>query len=425
MVNVLNQPLYLLYALLGVDRKYSEVKIYHPFCISNAPDKVLAAVGQDRADHRFQKLLTCLSHPPSYTCVRASTHLAPLEEIRQKLGEELKKVHIFIWMDCGSRPSSVPWLCCCPKQQMCNLLMEKKKEEEEEEEEGEEVVILTHPRIPDVLLLPVNGPRYVRNVWSVRRIYWTTFPLIALLIQLLAGCFQRLAQNILQHLTERSSNSSCAHKKRLMSYMAESFPALSNPNSSKIILRNRGSVLRSKHTQACVSWGKTDSSLLMSDVWRSSAQRLLSALSVAVLFWEALTSSPQGSSPAQSVGLPTSTSLQRMKTSLNFDWTQINSVLWSVCVGRHEGRGRGVGLLRHRGSVHTRRHQLPGEQSVCGKWRCADGPFQHLRHRRTPKVCTRSILIEIVTYEYDYDQMLMCVQQQAHKKQTDLYSVKP
>lgn len=77
-------------------RKYSEVKIHQPLCIFIASVKVLSAVGHDQADQRFQKLLTCLSHPPSYTCVRASTHLAPLEDIRQKLGEELKKVRTFI-----------------------------------------------------------------------------------------------------------------------------------------------------------------------------------------------------------------------------------------------------------------------------------------------------------------------------------------
>lgn len=57
--------------------------------------QVLAAVGHQEAYSRFQKLLTCLSHPPSYTCVRASTHLAPLEEIRLKLAEELAKVKSF------------------------------------------------------------------------------------------------------------------------------------------------------------------------------------------------------------------------------------------------------------------------------------------------------------------------------------------
>lgn len=50
-------------------------------------------VGHQEAESHFQKLLICLPHPPSYTCVRASTHLAPLEEIRLKLAEELKKVN--------------------------------------------------------------------------------------------------------------------------------------------------------------------------------------------------------------------------------------------------------------------------------------------------------------------------------------------
>ncbi|XP_028288878.1 putative methyltransferase NSUN6 isoform X2 [Parambassis ranga] len=89
--------------------------------------EVLAAVGQQEAECRFQKLLTCLSHPPSYTCVRASTHLAALEEIRRQLGEELKKM-------CSSSP--------------------------------EDLQILPHPRITDVLLLPVDGPRPVQQLSS-------------------------------------------------------------------------------------------------------------------------------------------------------------------------------------------------------------------------------------------------------------------
>ncbi|XP_070784283.1 tRNA (cytosine(72)-C(5))-methyltransferase NSUN6 isoform X3 [Enoplosus armatus] len=93
--------------------------------------EVLAAVSHQEAECRFQKLLSCLSHPPSYTCVRASTHLAPLEEIRLKLGEELNK------------------------QQMLNS------------SKGEvSAQILLHPQIPDVLLLPVDGPRPVKQLSS-------------------------------------------------------------------------------------------------------------------------------------------------------------------------------------------------------------------------------------------------------------------
>ncbi|XP_071382091.1 tRNA (cytosine(72)-C(5))-methyltransferase NSUN6 isoform X1 [Centroberyx affinis] len=94
--------------------------------------EVLAAVGRQEAECRFQRLLLCLSHPPAFTCVRASTHLAPLEEIRHKLGEELNKQQM-----CGSPTAEeVP------------------------------VQILSHPCIPDVLLLPVTGPRPVTQLSS-------------------------------------------------------------------------------------------------------------------------------------------------------------------------------------------------------------------------------------------------------------------
>ncbi|KAI3355331.1 hypothetical protein L3Q82_018183, partial [Scortum barcoo] len=93
-------------------------------------NEVLAAGGHQEAECRFQKLLTCLSHPPSYTCVRVSTHLAPVEEIRHKLEEELKK------QMCGSSAEEVSFQ------------------------------ILPHPRIPDVLLLPVDGPRPVKQLSS-------------------------------------------------------------------------------------------------------------------------------------------------------------------------------------------------------------------------------------------------------------------
>ncbi|XP_062235894.1 tRNA (cytosine(72)-C(5))-methyltransferase NSUN6 isoform X1 [Platichthys flesus] len=92
--------------------------------------EVLAAVGHQEAESRFHRLLTCLTHPPSYTCVRASTHLASLEEIRHKLGEALTK-------------------------QMCSSSAEDVS-----------LRIVPHPRIPDVLLLPVDGPRPVKQLSS-------------------------------------------------------------------------------------------------------------------------------------------------------------------------------------------------------------------------------------------------------------------
>ncbi|XP_049605780.1 tRNA (cytosine(72)-C(5))-methyltransferase NSUN6 isoform X1 [Syngnathus scovelli] len=90
--------------------------------------ELLASIGHQEAERHFQTLLTCLSHPPSYTCVRASVHLASLEEIKRKLGEELKK------QTCVS--------------------------------EGEELEIDTHPSVPDVLLIPVVGPRCVQQLSS-------------------------------------------------------------------------------------------------------------------------------------------------------------------------------------------------------------------------------------------------------------------
>uniref|UniRef100_A0A3Q3FP83 NOP2/Sun RNA methyltransferase 6 n=1 Tax=Labrus bergylta TaxID=56723 RepID=A0A3Q3FP83_9LABR len=92
--------------------------------------EVLSSVGHQEAESRFQRLLTCLSHPPSYTCVRVSTHVAPLDEIRHKLEEELRK--------------------CC----LCSSAEEVS------------VQILPHPCIPDVLLLPVDGPRPVEKLSS-------------------------------------------------------------------------------------------------------------------------------------------------------------------------------------------------------------------------------------------------------------------
>ncbi|XP_018612363.2 putative methyltransferase NSUN6 isoform X1 [Scleropages formosus] len=87
-------------------------------------EELLAEMGDTEAQRRFEDLLSLLSHPPAFTCVRASTHLAPLETIRDRLLEEL-------------RERQVDW----PEQS--------------------DVPILTHPQLPDVLLLPVLGPRPV------------------------------------------------------------------------------------------------------------------------------------------------------------------------------------------------------------------------------------------------------------------------
>ncbi|KAM9839624.1 tRNA (cytosine(72)-C(5))-methyltransferase NSUN6 isoform 1-T2 [Aulostomus maculatus] len=93
-------------------------------------NELSSAVSDQEAERRFQKLLLCLSHPPSCTCVRVSTHLAPVEQIRHKLGEELKR-------------------------QLCSSSAEDVS-----------VQIVPHPSVPDVLLLPVEGPRPVKQLSS-------------------------------------------------------------------------------------------------------------------------------------------------------------------------------------------------------------------------------------------------------------------
>nr|XP_023649155.1 putative methyltransferase NSUN6 isoform X2 [Paramormyrops kingsleyae] len=82
--------------------------------------ELLAEVGEQEANKKFEELLTYLSHPPGFTCVRASTHLESLETIRDQLVDELQKV---AWSS-GRGP----------------------------------VPIFTHPQVPDVLLIPVTGP---------------------------------------------------------------------------------------------------------------------------------------------------------------------------------------------------------------------------------------------------------------------------
>ncbi|XP_054621415.1 tRNA (cytosine(72)-C(5))-methyltransferase NSUN6 [Dunckerocampus dactyliophorus] len=103
-------------------------------------NELLASVGRHEAERRFETLLTCLSHPPSSTCVRASVHLAPLGEIRHKLCEELKKVSRHVHED------SRVHVCVGVGQHT------------------EELQVLPHPSVPDVLLLPVDGPRCVQQL---------------------------------------------------------------------------------------------------------------------------------------------------------------------------------------------------------------------------------------------------------------------
>ncbi|MBN3307355.1 NSUN6 methyltransferase, partial [Amia calva] len=81
--------------------------------------QILAALGTEEAESRFELLLNRLSHPPAFTCVRVNTGMASPECVREGLSKEI-----------GQQMKST---CDIP--------------------------ILQHPDVPDVLLIPVIGPR--------------------------------------------------------------------------------------------------------------------------------------------------------------------------------------------------------------------------------------------------------------------------
>ncbi|EDL78747.1 NOL1/NOP2/Sun domain family, member 6 (predicted) [Rattus norvegicus] len=81
-------------------------------------EEVVSASSQQEAERNFETLLLRLSHPPLFTTVRVNTHLGSVEHVRGLLLEELQKQF-------GG--SSIP--------------------------------VLQHPALPDVLLIPMTGPR--------------------------------------------------------------------------------------------------------------------------------------------------------------------------------------------------------------------------------------------------------------------------
>ncbi|XP_028826636.1 putative methyltransferase NSUN6 isoform X2 [Denticeps clupeoides] len=87
--------------------------------------ELLMEVEECEAERRFLALLSCLSRPPSFTCVRVSTHLAPRHEVQQRLQQYLLQ------------------------QSECSY------------PGGVSAFPLAHPLLADVLLLPVVGPRPV------------------------------------------------------------------------------------------------------------------------------------------------------------------------------------------------------------------------------------------------------------------------
>ncbi|TRY58869.1 hypothetical protein DNTS_027461 [Danionella cerebrum] len=80
---------------------------------------VVSEFGASEADQCFKALLSCLSHPPLFTCLRANTHIYTLQETHHSLLQHLEQM------------------------------------------KGRSPAVLTHPQLPDVLLLPVSGPRRV------------------------------------------------------------------------------------------------------------------------------------------------------------------------------------------------------------------------------------------------------------------------
>uniref|UniRef100_A0A803TNB3 NOP2/Sun RNA methyltransferase 6 n=1 Tax=Anolis carolinensis TaxID=28377 RepID=A0A803TNB3_ANOCA len=76
------------------------------------------SIGSQEAEKKYESLLNNLSHPPAFTTVRVNTYLASVEHIRGLLCEEIHKQYASL---------SVP--------------------------------VLQHPQLPDILLIPVIGPR--------------------------------------------------------------------------------------------------------------------------------------------------------------------------------------------------------------------------------------------------------------------------
>uniref|UniRef100_A0A4W4DV71 SAM-dependent MTase RsmB/NOP-type domain-containing protein n=1 Tax=Electrophorus electricus TaxID=8005 RepID=A0A4W4DV71_ELEEL len=89
--------------------------------------ELVSELGEDEAERVFASLMSCVFHPPSFTCLRASTHLFPIQDVQHRLEQHLAQQP---GRDCYG--DSVP------------------------------TPIFRHPLLPDVLLLPVSGPRDVR-----------------------------------------------------------------------------------------------------------------------------------------------------------------------------------------------------------------------------------------------------------------------
>ncbi|KFP29131.1 Putative methyltransferase NSUN6 [Colius striatus] len=81
-------------------------------------NELITALGTQEAESKYQSLLSHLSHPPGFTTVRVNTHLASVEHVKKMLFEEIQKQF-----------------------------------------KGLYVPIFEHPKLQDILLIPVIGPR--------------------------------------------------------------------------------------------------------------------------------------------------------------------------------------------------------------------------------------------------------------------------
>jgi len=66
--------------------------IWNPEHVSSVLLQLVCESGADEADLVFEALRSCLSHPPLFTCLRASTHLHSLQHIQHRLQQHLAQV---------------------------------------------------------------------------------------------------------------------------------------------------------------------------------------------------------------------------------------------------------------------------------------------------------------------------------------------
>uniref|UniRef100_A0A2D4FMR2 SAM-dependent MTase RsmB/NOP-type domain-containing protein n=2 Tax=Micrurus corallinus TaxID=54390 RepID=A0A2D4FMR2_MICCO len=93
-----------------------EVEEYLRATFKNA--EITTFIGPLKAEEKYESLLNNLAHPPAFTSVRVNTHLGSVEYVRHLLSKEIQKQY-----------------------------------------ENFSVPVLRHPELPDMLLIPVLGPR--------------------------------------------------------------------------------------------------------------------------------------------------------------------------------------------------------------------------------------------------------------------------